>query len=318
MTQNFSGQDITVVIPAHNCERFIEDAICSVEAQTERPKEILIVENASSDKSYEVIQGLAAERKVPLRIVKTSCPGVSNARNLGFSLASTPLISMLDADDLYDQCFLSLALRAFNAKPELTLFFGNRRPLSDGNVTGDTFLEKTRLMSLDYEEVVPDIRYVSGDLFSELLKGSFVSCSGAVLQKEAAYRAGLFPVGLVSSEDRKFFCRLSLCGPSAYTLAVTHFYREHDASRTGRSHWIELRRNAIVALNMIRLELSNKDLSVEQQGRLDEAIGAEVTKLLYDGADNGWERFQAQRRWLESKGLSKGISPRFYLKALKN
>lgn len=318
MSKRYCGDDLTVVIPAHNCERYILEALESVESQTARPYSVIVVENASSDKTNDRINVYARDSVVPIRLVHTDCPGVSNARNLGFSLAETPLIAMLDADDLYAPQFLEQALAAYNAIEDLVLFFGNRKPLQDGKVIDEAFLEKTRLKEAAYEEVIPAIFKVTEGLFHHLVYGSFVSCSGAVVRRNAAYAAELFPTFLAASEDRYFFTKLSLQGAAAYTKKITHYYRTHEASRTGRSDWLEIARSALLCLQSLRLESGKLLLEPEKAKSLDHAFRCSRDNFYYTAADSGVGLFLAERSWAARSGVG-GMPGLFYwAKAVKN
>jgi glycosyltransferase involved in cell wall biosynthesis len=318
MSETYSGNDLTVVIPAHNCERYIIETLQSIESQTIRPRQVLVVENASNDGTRECIEGFAETSDLSLRLVHTACPGVSNARNIGFSLAETALIAMLDADDLYQPQFLERAVDAYNRVPLLALFFGNRKPLKEKEILDEPFLEKSRLENLTFEEPEADLRRITGDLFSELVYGSFVSCSGAVVSRQAAYDAGLFPTALSSSEDRFFFCNLALQGPAAYTLQTTHFYRAHEASRTGSSTWMDIRKNSLLCLHMLRLESTRKNLSSVQREALKQACTDSRAALFYVASEQGVRELRRARQWARHVGVSASSGLFFWLKAAKN
>ncbi len=318
MSKTYSGNDLTVVIPAHNCESYITEALQSIESQTIRPGQVIIVENASNDGTLECIEGFAKASDLSLRLVHTDCPGVSNARNIGFSLAETALIAMLDADDLYQPQFLERAVDAYNRVPLLALFFGNRKPLEDNEVLDEPFLEKTRLGKLAFEEPEADLRRITGDLFSELIYGNFVSCSGAVVRRLASYDAGLFPSALSASEDRFFFCNLALQGPAAYTLQTTHFYRAHEASRTGRSTWMDIRKNSLLCLHMLRLESTSKNLSSVQREALEHACADSRAAFFYVASEQGFREFRRARLWVRHVGVSASSGLFYWLKAAKN
>lgn len=313
----YSGADITVVIPAHNSGQYIKVALESIEKQTIHPTKILVVENASTDDTNETVERHARTSAIPIQVISTPCPGVANARNLGFSLAETQLIAMLDSDDIYEPDFLALSLAAFNAIPDLGIFFGNRRPLIDDQIVEQPFLEFTALTSLPYSEKAPDIRLIEGDLFAALLHGSFISCSGAVLRKTAAYKAGLFPLHLSSSEDRDFFCRLALQGPAAYTLRMTHLYRIHANSRTGSSAALEAQKNALACLLTLRLELRNQD-NPQRATALERAIIMTGKKVQYLAAEEGSASYQKTLHWLRRIGSPISKNPFYPLKAIKN
>ena len=318
MRKRYCGDDFTVVIPAHNCERYILEALQSVESQTARPYAVIVVENASTDRTRDCVEAYAQNSVVPISLVHTDCPGVSNARNLGFSLAETPLIAMLDADDLYAPQFLEQALDAYHAIEDLVLFFGNRKPLLDGKVIDESFLEKTRLQEAACEEVMPAIFKVTDGIFNHLVYGSFVSCSGAVVRRDAAYAAELFPTFLAASEDRYFFTKLSLHGPAAYTKKITHYYRTHDASRTGRSEWLEIARSALLCLQSLRLESGKLLLDPEKAKSLEHAFRCARDNFYYTAAENGVGLFLAEKSWAARSGV--GGTPGFFYwaKAVKN
>ena len=97
----------SIVIPAHNEEKYIENTLRHLEA-LEYPNEsyeIIVVENASTDKTFEKANAFASEQ---FHIFSISEPGVSNARNVGATKVSpeTDWIFFLDADTFPDPPFL--------------------------------------------------------------------------------------------------------------------------------------------------------------------------------------------------------------------
>ncbi|WP_175618622.1 glycosyltransferase family 2 protein [Marinobacter lutaoensis] len=314
----YSGEDLTVVIPAHNCAEFVAEAIASVEAQTIRPALIIVVENASSDGTRAVLESLVERCSVDLQVLHTDYPGVSNARNLGFSHAHTRLVAMLDADDMYCPDFLQKGLDAFNTVTSLQLFFGNRKPYSEGQVTGPSFLEQSRLVEVGFREAGHRIREVTGDLFSPLLRGNFIPPSATIVVREAAYRAGLFPLSLDSSEDRLFYSRLVRLGTVAYSLDSAALYRIHDLSKTRSSQLLHLRKNAVLCLKHLGLELSGKQLSGHEQRAIRTALREAAEKFFYTAAEEGPIGYAHACAWAKMVELRNPKPLWFQLKALRN
>lgn len=85
----------SIVIPAYNASVFIERAIRSVKAQETESWEIIVVENGSTDDTFEKCKALEDGRIH----VYQSAKGVSNARNLGIDKAQGEWLIFLDADD---------------------------------------------------------------------------------------------------------------------------------------------------------------------------------------------------------------------------
>ena len=87
--------DYSVIIPAYNAASFIKRAVASIDSQDYDSWEIIIVENGSTDDTYEIACSLANDKIHVFQSEK----GVSNARNLGIEKAQGDWIIFLDADD---------------------------------------------------------------------------------------------------------------------------------------------------------------------------------------------------------------------------
>lgn len=85
---------ISVVIPVHNGERFLEAALDSVASQTLLAHEVIVVDDGSTDSTPSI---LAAHPG--LGVITTPNRGPAAARNAGVAAASGGLIAFLDADD---------------------------------------------------------------------------------------------------------------------------------------------------------------------------------------------------------------------------
>ena len=92
---------ISVIIAAFNAGHFIGRAISSVQKQTTRDLEIIVVDDASTDNTDSVVQNLA-KKDGRINIIRlTSNTGPSGARNIGFAAAKGEWIAVLDADDAF-------------------------------------------------------------------------------------------------------------------------------------------------------------------------------------------------------------------------
>lgn len=91
----------SVIIPCHNSEGTVARAIQSAVRQEGCSLEIIVIDDASTDGSRQVLKSL--ERDIPmLQVVHLQeCQGAGNARNVGIELASGEYIAFLDADDTW-------------------------------------------------------------------------------------------------------------------------------------------------------------------------------------------------------------------------
>ena len=121
MTHN---ANISVVIPCFNSVTTIERALRSVEHQTTKPNEVLIVDDASSDNTVSVIEQYARTSSLNIRVIKQSVNGgPSVARNAAWNVATSEFIAFLDADDQWHPQKLELQLGAMLANPTCAMSF---------------------------------------------------------------------------------------------------------------------------------------------------------------------------------------------------
>lgn len=89
---------ITVLMPVYNCELYIQEAVDSILNQTFSNFEFLIIDDASTDKTVEIIQEYNDSR-IQL-IIKPQNTGLSNSLNYGLSIARGEYIARMDGDDI--------------------------------------------------------------------------------------------------------------------------------------------------------------------------------------------------------------------------
>ncbi len=91
---------VSVVVPCYQCATSIRRAVESVWRQSAKPSEVILVDDASSDGTLEVLRELERDYQgwiVAIELSKNSGP--ASARNVGWMRAKYPLIAFLDADD---------------------------------------------------------------------------------------------------------------------------------------------------------------------------------------------------------------------------
>jgi glycosyltransferase involved in cell wall biosynthesis len=90
---------VSILIPAHNAESWLGDSVKSAIAQTWRHKEIIIVDDGSTDETLAVAKRFESNE---VRVQAQPNQGAAVARNTAFSLAQGDYIQWLDADDILD------------------------------------------------------------------------------------------------------------------------------------------------------------------------------------------------------------------------
>ncbi len=89
---------VSILVNSYNYERFVADTIRSALAQTYQPIEVIVVDDGSSDGSWQIIEGFG-ER---IRSLRQTNGGQGAAYNAGFAMARGDYLMFLDSDDLLD------------------------------------------------------------------------------------------------------------------------------------------------------------------------------------------------------------------------
>lgn len=107
---------VSVIMPVYNCEKFLEHSIRSVQNQTFGDWELIVVNDASTDKSLDKIFEFAYEDKRIKVIDMTFNQGVGKCRNIGISYAKGRYLAFLDSDDLWSKQKLAKQLAFMEEK----------------------------------------------------------------------------------------------------------------------------------------------------------------------------------------------------------
>jgi glycosyltransferase involved in cell wall biosynthesis len=127
---------ISVVIPAYQTERFIEESIRSAQTQTLPPSEIIVVDDGSSDETASLAESCGA------RVISKPNGGVASARNAGVSAAQHEWIAFLDADDIWERDKLESQWSAICRFPKAGFVTCNNSFFEDGKTCDDTYLDR--------------------------------------------------------------------------------------------------------------------------------------------------------------------------------
>lgn len=115
---------ISIVIPVHNAEKFLEETIKSVMAQTYTDWELLLVDDCSKDASKTIASGYEALDKRIRLIALEENVGAAKARNVGIKESKGAYLAFLDADDIWVKEKLERELKFMKEKQAAFVFSG--------------------------------------------------------------------------------------------------------------------------------------------------------------------------------------------------
>lgn len=222
---------VTIITPTCNHERFIAAAIESVLAQDFASWEMLVIDDASCDRTAEVVQGYA-RREDRIRLLRhESNWGVKKLAatyNQGLAAGSGEWIAILEGDDLWPPWKLSRQLRELAGDADVVLGFGRSLLLSaSGRQLGEVQAGLPAYCQ-------PYFRNFRGQvLLPLLLRPCFIHPVTVMIRRPALEKIGGFlqldGFGLV---DHPTFLELDRQGPFFGSTSVLGYYRRHRDSQS--------------------------------------------------------------------------------------
>lgn len=204
---------ISVVIPCHNYGRYLPEAVASVDAQTRRADEIVIVDDGSSDDTGRTIEDLRACRPDLIAVSRSPARGAATTFNDAVRASHGDLVVILSADDRLSPQYLERLAGVLDADPALDF----------------AYCEARLFGSVERTETAPpfDSR--------ELARGNFINGS-AMFRRKLFDRVGGFRTDFGAMEDWEFWLH-----------AVALGYR----GRAVDGCWLEYRRHTNGSRNSI-------------------------------------------------------------------
>ncbi len=115
---------ISAVIPLYNRADLISESLDSIANQVHQPSEVIIVDDHSTDNSYQVVEKYKRYSKLNIILIKNNLTkGVSGATNCGINIAKGEFIALLDSDDLWTPSHLLKLHSALIDSPEAYIAF---------------------------------------------------------------------------------------------------------------------------------------------------------------------------------------------------
>ena len=125
---------VSVMMPAYNAAKFIPEAILSMQEQTYKDWELLIVDDGSTDDTYDLAL-LRSFDDPRIRVIESPHAGCPTARNLAMHFATGDIIARLDADDLHSRCRIEKQVDYLRHNPAIDLVTCGYSWLKNGIVT---------------------------------------------------------------------------------------------------------------------------------------------------------------------------------------
>ena len=249
-----SGPAISVVIPVHNGESFLDEALNSVAAQTFRDIEVLIVDDRSTDRTRAIANAFC-KREQRARVLDSRGPGVAHARNTGIDFTRAPWVAILDHDDVWQPDKLAIQHKFVLANPGVVglgtwaYYIGTRGRVSGLYRIGATSIEASRT-------------------WRQQGHTPYLLVSSALLHREAVLRCGGFAPEFDSAADIVMWDRLADLGDVVSIPIPLASYRVHSTSMSSSRISFQRRISRFLAHNLCARNEKRKELTLAEFERL--------------------------------------------------
>ena len=209
---------VSVIIPCHNQERYLQDCLKSVTGQEYHSLEVIIVNDGSTDGTTQIMEEFrSAQREgMVVRCFYQSKQGAPRARNKGCRNACGEFIQFLDGDDVLCHGKIAEQVTVLKNDNEVDVVYGDGQYLIDG--FGFT-ARKGKNISMG----------PSSDIIESMLFGAWAPSFSYLVRRSAVQRCGPWDITLQVDQDFEYFLRMAIqrCRFS-YLAGVNGLYRKHS------------------------------------------------------------------------------------------
>lgn len=204
---------VSVIMPCYNMENYISETIASVQRQTYPHWELLIVDDASNDRTAEIIQNLCQQDHRIAFFVKHNHSGIADTRNQCLKTAKGHFLAFLDADDLWHPEKLEQQLQ-FMTKRNIGFSYSSYDCVDEEGKPLNKLVKATD--NLDYEAY---------------LHNTIIGCSTVML--DTTIVGEVVVPNFRTSEDTAMWLNILKKGILAYSIEqplTSYRVRQHSAS----------------------------------------------------------------------------------------
>jgi glycosyltransferase involved in cell wall biosynthesis len=209
-----STPKISIIIPTHNRRELLEETLNSIKSQSFKDWECIVIDDASSDNTWEYLQTINDEQFNCLHFDKGQ--ERSRARNHGLKQARGAAILFLDDDDLLPENTLELHLKNLQAHPYAFCSIGSSQLFWPDGRTEDWLATRS---------------HTCRDITHEILFGWIPVSGQCLFRKQNVIDIGGWNENMSYAEDHEFMLRLASTHPAVVMKDTVHCYRCHDQWR---------------------------------------------------------------------------------------
>lgn len=204
-----------IIITNYNQGRFAGPAIQSIQNQSVRPDQCIIVDDCSTDNSIELIKKEIKNSALDWKLVKRTTNGKpAGCRNAGIQALNDDIevVAFLDVDDWYQPTKIEESIKVLQAFPSVGLVYSD-------------YLVYDQEKNTQYREFKHKFR-------QDMLEQACIVSTNSVIRRSALRQVGFFNPKLYGVEDYEMWLRLTMISDAYHVPEPLFVYRQHGANLT--------------------------------------------------------------------------------------
>lgn len=288
-TNSVPMADVTVVMPCYNRSALIVRALQSLHDQGVWPRQVIVVDDASTDNSVQTVRNWATMTGFPVVVEALARNGgVAAARNRGIELATTTYVAFLDSDDEHIGDALKKMAAALDANPGAVLAFGEGTVVTPTEIIPDAMFCHKVDMGRECELLEQETpRYRLRDAKGTMLKASMIPTCASFFRRADALAVGGMPVEFRNGEDWLFWLKLSERGDFIFVPENLARVHRHADNLTHPGNGVTTSLYKLAGFIALLDGSARIQLSTEQRAGVDGFVRAHMRVLRYQSSQLG-------------------------------
>lgn len=209
---------VSVIVPVYNVEQYLDACLDSIDAQTYKDFELILVDDGSPDKCGEMCDAYAKEHP-NTKVIHQENMGLSEARNQGVKIAEGEYVTFIDSDDYIAPDYVEYLLQLME-KYEADVAIANNVKFFDG---------QTPIIT---QRAEMDVSATPGQALSKMCYGEYSICAWGKMYKRFLVEKYPYPKGALYEDLATTYKIVGDSKKIAYGNKVVYYWRQRAGSIT--------------------------------------------------------------------------------------
>ena len=285
--KNLEKEFVSVILPTYNRAGYIKDAIESVLNQTYKSIELLIIDDGSTDNTYEVISPFLKDGRI--RYIKQENSGAAAARNKGLALRTGKYVAFIDSDDIWEKGKLEIQLEVMNTLPEAAIVFSDFSAKYHNGLIEKSHIRtyfgvlntyNLRLDDVFSHKLTGNITGINngekvywGNIYKTMIFGNIILTSTTLFRHEVFNSTGTFDTNYKTLEDYDLFLKLTKRFIAAFVDKPLICYRYSENQLSGNLFFGKLCTNLIDIFNKNIATIKDEEFLKKNRKKIKRRLG---------------------------------------------